>query len=64
MPFHWFCHAAAQLQASRPYRRMLDAVESGKYLGVTLTNDLSWKNHVEATAAKASKTLDFLRRNL
>lgn len=41
-----------------------EAVESGKYLGVTQSNDLSWKIHVEAIAAKASNTLGFLRRNL
>lgn len=40
---------------------VLEEVESGKYLGVTLTSDLSWRTHVEATAAKASKTLGFLR---
>ena len=31
----------------------LEAVESGKYLGVTLTNNLSWKNNVEAVCTAA-----------
>ena len=39
-------------------------VDSGKYLGVNISHDLSWHTHVNATAAKASKTLGFLRRNL
>ena len=42
----------------------LEVVDSGKYLGVNISYDLSWHTHVDATAAKASKTLGFLRRNL
>ena len=42
----------------------LEAVETAKYLGVTLSEDLSWPPHFENTAAKASKTLGFLRRNM
>jgi len=42
----------------------LEAVDRAKYLGVTLSNDFLWKPHVDNTAAKASKTVGFLRRNL
>ena len=42
----------------------LDAVEHGKYLGVTINNDLQWKTHINQTVGKASRTLGFLRRNL
>ncbi|MCG8035005.1 MAG: reverse transcriptase family protein, partial [Candidatus Thiodiazotropha taylori] len=42
----------------------LEVVDSAKYLGVHLSNDLTWHKHVDATVAKASKTLGFLRRNL
>ena len=31
---------------------------------MNISHDLSWHTHVDATAAKASKTLGFLRRNL
>ena len=42
----------------------LEVVDSGKYLGVNMSSDLSWHTHVDALAARASKTLGFLRRNL
>jgi len=35
-----------------------------RYLGITLSHDLSWKAHVEAATKKASNSLAFLRRNL
>ena len=44
----------------------LEAVQSGKYLGVTLHNKLNWTEHMLVCniQAKSSKTLGFLRRNL
>ena len=48
----------------RLHGHTLDVVDSGKYLGATTSNDLSWHRHVDAVAAKASRTLGFLRRNL
>ena len=48
----------------RLHGRTLEAVVSGKYLGLTISDDLSWHRHVDAVAAKASRTLGFLRRNL
>ena len=42
----------------------LTAAKTGKYLGVTLSEDLSWKPHVETTVKKANNSLAFLRRNL
>ena len=41
----------------------LQVTDSAKYLGVTLYDDLQWEKHIQATAAKASCTLGFLRRN-
>ena len=43
---------------------VLDVVDCNKYLGVNISEDLSWKKQVDYTAAKASRTLGFLRRNL
>ena len=43
---------------------VLENVESIKYLGVTITNDLRWNTHVSNVCTKANWTLGFLRRNL
>ena len=43
---------------------VLDVVDCSKYLGVNISEDLSWMKQVDYTAAKASRTLGFLRRNL
>ena len=42
----------------------LENVESFKYLGVTITNDLRWNTHVSNICTKANRTLGYLRRNL
>ena len=42
----------------------LATVKSGKYLGVTLTDSLSWNAHVDQATKKANNSLSFLRRNL
>ena len=43
---------------------VLRTVESAKYLGVTISRNLSWKPHVNSIIKKANSTLGFLRRNL
>ena len=43
---------------------VLENVESIKYLGVTITNDLKWNTHISNVCTKANRTLRFLRRNL
>ena len=42
----------------------LENVESIKYLGVTITNDLRWNTHISNVCTKANRTLGFQRRNL
>ena len=49
-------HASYTLEGSD-----LENVESIKYLGVTITNDLRWNTHV---SNKANRTLGFLRQGL
>ena len=38
--------------------------ESTKYLGVEISQDMSWKLHIDKTVKKGNSTLGFLRRNL
>ena len=52
-------HASYTLEGT-----VLENVESIKYLGVTITNDLRWNAHVSNICTKANRTLGFLRRNL
>ena len=42
----------------------LEAVNTAKYLGVDLSNNLSWNSHMDRTTKKANSMLGFLRRNL
>ena len=42
----------------------LEVVKQGKYLGVTLTDNLSWDKHVDETTKKANNTIASLRRNI
>ena len=42
----------------------LDTVQHIKYLDMTLSNNLSWKQHIHNITGKTSKTLGFLKRNL
>ena len=42
----------------------LDSPDTTKYLGVHLSRDLSWNNHINYIAKKASSTSAFLQRNI
>ena len=44
--------------------KVLDNVDSIKYLGVTITHDLRWSTHISNMCTKANRTLGFLRQNL
>ena len=46
------------------HEHTLEIVHNSKYLGVTLTSDLTWDMHINSICAKANKSLGFLRRNL
>ena len=40
----------------------LEIADSSEYLGVTISDDLSWDRHIYQVAGKENKTLGFLRR--
>ena len=44
--------------------QVLSVVEEAKYLGVLISNDLSWSPHISWITGKAASTLGFIRRNL
>ena len=45
------------------HQQRLEQVQPAKYLGITITDDLDWGQHISEISAKATKTLGFLRRN-
>ena len=42
----------------------MEAIQSAKYLNVTITDNLDWGRQISEISSKASKTLGFLHRNL
>src|SRR5664279_3860596 len=42
----------------------LSRVDSYPYLGVTVSSDLRWHNHISNISTKATRTLNFVRRNV
>ena len=43
---------------------ILQQVSSNPYLGLTISEDLTWKTHINNISKKANSTLGFIRRNL
>ena len=43
---------------------ILKEVSSNPYLGVTISSDLKWSEHISNICSRASSTLGFVRRNL
>ena len=46
------------------HNQTLENVQSAKYLGITITDNMDWGQHVSEISSKATKTLGFLGRNL
>ena len=44
--------------------QVLENVPSAKYLGITITDDLDWGQHINNVTRKTTRTLGFLRRSL
>ena len=43
---------------------VLEEVQSAKYLGVTISEDMSWNRQINKTTAKTNSKLGFLKRNI
>ena len=46
------------------YQHTLENVQSAKYLGMTITENMDWGQHISDFSSKATTTLGFKRRNL
>ena len=46
------------------HNQTLENVQSAKYLGITISDNMDWGQHISEISSKATKTLGFLRRNL
>ena len=46
------------------HNQVLENFSSAKYLGIIITDDLDWGQHINNVTSKATRTLGFLHRNL
>ena len=46
------------------HNQTLENVQSAKYLGITISDNMDWGQHILEISSKATKTLGFLSRNL
>ena len=46
------------------HNKTLEKVQSVKYLGITISDNMDWGQHISENSIKATKTLGFLCRNL
>ena len=46
------------------HNQKLESVDTAKYLGVSISKDLSWNTHISNITTCANKTLGFVKRNI
>ena len=44
--------------------QVLETVTCARYLGIDISSDLSWNSHIDRITGKATKILNFVRRNI
>ena len=58
-------HSRQPLQSQYTlHGQFLESVDSAKYLGVNITQDLNWNHHINEITGKANRTLGFVKRNV
>ena len=58
-------HASRHIQFNYTlHQQTLEQVQSAKYVGLTITDDLDWGQHISEIKCRATKTLSFLQRSL
>ena len=45
-------------------KTVLKSTDEAKYLGVSITSDMEWSQHIQQISSKSNSTLGLLRRNL
>ena len=65
------CNSLSVTRSHSPFKfnynlkgHVLESVQTAKYLGITISNNMSWDTHINNITSKANKILGFLRRNL
>lgn len=43
---------------------ILESVDSARYIGVSISKDLTWNSHIKEIVSKANQTLGFIKRNV
>ena len=46
------------------HNQKLESVDAAKYLGVSISKDLSWNTHISNITTSANRTLGFVKRNV
>ena len=44
--------------------QVLSDTKATKYLGVTISNNITWNSHIDSVTNKANRQLGFIKRNL
>ena len=65
------CHVMSITNKKTPFKfdyhlhnQKLEKVKSSKYLGVEISSDMKWSNHIAQITSKANRTSAFITRNL
>ena len=72
MQFHpQKCNSLSITRSRHPHKysynlkgHTLETVDTAKYLGITISHNMSWEPHINNITTKANKILGFLKRNL